>query len=170
MKRLKMGKSCRASICQRISDIPHSDVEEEVDLSVLDADQEEMTSGDEEGMNGDLATAAEDLEGFDDEDDLLEEDEDDMALNLASDDDGQRGPPDIQLVQMRIASGTRALADWRIHGKKTGKSRSEVFDQFISDICSYYGYNKFLAEKLVDLFSIDEVRCLSSGDSNDPWR
>lgn len=117
-----------------------------------------MTSGDEDGMNGDLATAAEDLEGFDNEDDLLDDDEDDMALNLASDDDGQRGPPDIQLVQMRIASATRALADWRIHGMKTGKSRSEVFDQFISDICSYYGYNKFLAEKLVDLFSVDEVR------------
>lgn len=119
-----------------------------------------MTSGDEDGMNGDLALAAEeDLEALvEDEDDLLDEEEDDMALNLASDDDGQRGPPDIHLVQMRIASATRALGDWRIHGKKTGKSRSDVHDQFINDICSYYGYNKFLAEKLVDLFSVDEVR------------
>lgn len=114
-----------------------------------------MTSGDEDGMNGELALASEDLE---DEDDLLEDgDEDDMALNLAGDDAGHRGLPDIQVVQMRIASATRALSDWRIHGKKTGKSRSEVFDQFIEDICSYYGYNKFLAEKLVDLFSVDEV-------------
>lgn len=115
-----------------------------------------MTSGDEEGMDGELALASEDLE---DEDDLLEggSDDDDMALNLAMEDGGHRGLPDIQVVQMRIASATRALSDWRIHGKKTGKSRSEVFDQFIEDICSYYGYNKFLAEKLVDLFSVDEV-------------
>lgn len=116
---------------------------------------EEMTSGDEEGMNGELALASEDLE---DEDDLLEDgSDDDMALNLAGDDGAHQGLPDIQVVQMRIASATRALSDWRIHGKKTGKSRSEIYDQFIEDICSYYGYNKFLAEKLVDLFSVDEV-------------
>lgn len=136
----------------------HSDLTEEVELSLLPGDEEEMTSGDEEGMDGDLALAADDLEdAAEDDDDLLDEDDDDMALNLASDDDGQRGLPDIQVVQMRIAGATRALSDWRIHGKKTGKSRSEIYDQFINDICSYYGYNKFLAEKLVDLFSVDEV-------------
>lgn len=119
-----------------------------------------MASGDEEDVDGEGALEADDLEELEEgEDDLLEDesDDDDMALNLASDENGQRSLPDIQVVQMRIASATRALSDWRIHGKKTGKSRSEVFDQFIEDICSYYGYNKFLAEKLVDLFSVDEV-------------
>lgn len=119
-----------------------------------------MASGDEEDVDGEGALEADDLEELEEgEDDLLEgeSDDDDMALNLASDENGQRSLPDIQVVQMRIASATRALSDWRIHGKKTGKSRSEVFDQFIEDICSYYGYNKFLAEKLVDLFSVDEV-------------
>lgn len=140
----------------RANSFIYSNVEEGVDLSLLEVDEEEMTSGDEEGMNGELALADEDLEEVEDED-LLDDEEDDMALNLASGDDGQRGPPDIHLVQMRIASATRALGDWRIHGKKTGKSRSEIYDQFINDICSYYGYNKFLAEKLVDLFSVDEV-------------
>ena len=85
-----------------------------------------------------------------------DEEDEDMALNL-EEARGAAGIPDLQVVQMRIASATRALGDWKAHGKKTGKSRSEVHDQLIEDICHYYGYNKFLAEKLIELFPIDEV-------------
>lgn len=126
---------------------------------------DEMTSGDEEAMEDNIAFAEDDLEGEetldledDDEDDLGDESDEDMALNLQTAEGVNQGPPDIQVVQMRISSALRALSDWKAHGKKTGKSRSEVFEQFIDDICSYYGYNKFLAEKLVELFTIDEVR------------
>ena len=41
-------------------------------------------------------------------------------------------------------------------------SRSEYISQLISDIASYYGYNEFLAEKLFQLFSVNEVSIL-------PW-
>ena len=36
-------------------------------------------------------------------------------------------------------------------------SRSEYTDQLVSDIASYYGYNSFLAEKLFQLFAVNEV-------------
>jgi 25S rRNA (cytosine2870-C5)-methyltransferase len=36
-------------------------------------------------------------------------------------------------------------------------SRSEYIQQLLADICHYYGYNEFLAEKLFHLFSVDEV-------------
>jgi hypothetical protein len=37
------------------------------------------------------------------------------------------------------------------------RSRSEYTEQLISDIANYYGYNEFLAEKLFNLFPVDEV-------------
>lgn len=80
-----------------------------------------------------------------------------MALNLANTETPANGLPDLQVVQMRLASATRALGDWKAHGRKTGKSRSEVMEQLIDDIGNYYGYNKFLAEKLLELFPVEEV-------------
>lgn len=37
------------------------------------------------------------------------------------------------------------------------RSRAEYVQQLVSDIANYYGYNDFLAEKLVQLFPISEV-------------
>lgn len=137
-------------------------------------DEDELTSGADETaglddeMAGDLLDAA-DMEGAEfaeglgeedeeDDDEFDEDSDEDMALNLATADDKPAGIPDLQLVQMRMASATRALSDWRTHGPKTGKSRSEVYEQLTDDICNYYGYNKFLAEKLLELFPVEEVR------------
>ena len=30
-------------------------------------------------------------------------------------------------------------------------------EQFVADVSEYYGYNTFLAEKLLELFPLDEV-------------
>jgi len=127
-----------------------SNFEDEADLEDLGDDE------DEEALDNEEALQMLD-EGEEDEDDLDDEDED-MALNLASTDGkGPLGIPDLQVVQMRLASATRALSDWKTLGKKTGKSRSEVYEQLVEDICSYYGYNKFLAEKLLELFPTEEA-------------
>lgn len=145
-------------------------------------ESDEATSGDEALLEENELAATDDLvglngeEGDDDEelgvDDMLQEegereeeeenadmmsDDEDMALNLDNGNGGPGAMPDLQVVQMRLASATRALGDWKTHGKKTGKSRSEVHDQLIEDVCNYYGYNKFLAEKLLELFPVDEV-------------
>jgi hypothetical protein len=90
-----------------------------------------------------------------------EEDDDDLALNVAegeAEDGSGRKLPNLQVVQMRMQSAVRALGNWAALGSQTGKSRSEVMEQFIQDICEYYGYNEYLAEKLLNLFPIDEVR------------
>ena len=108
-------------------------------------------------MEENEAAATNDLEGDDDLLDPEAEEDEDMALNLASSTNGPGGMPDLQILQMRLASATRALADWKAHSQKTGKSRSEVYEQLLEDICNYYGYNRFLAEKLLELFPIEEV-------------
>ena len=129
------------------------------DLDGLDDEVEE--GGDSEG---DAEADAEELALLEDGEevsDYLDSEDEDMALNLANEtSNAATGMPDLQVVQMRLASATRALGDWKSHGAKTGKSRSEVFEQLIDDIGNYYGYNKFLAEKLVELFPVEEV-CLS---------
>lgn len=90
--------------------------------------------------------------GSDDENDSVE-------LNLLEDDDpdAPKQPSSINLLKARMSSATRALADWKNLGSQTSKSRSEIWEQFIADVCEYYGYNQFLAEKLLELFPIDEV-------------
>ena len=52
---------------------------------------------------------------------------------------------------------------WRI--RENFRSRSEYISQLISDIASYYGYNEFLAEKLFQLFSVNEVHIFFCGEN-----
>lgn len=37
------------------------------------------------------------------------------------------------------------------------RSRSDLVAQLIGDVCQYHGYTPYLAEKLFDLFGVDEV-------------
>jgi len=42
-------------------------------------------------------------------------------------------------------------------------------EQLVADIATYYGYNEFLAEKLLQLFPVSEVRAsLIFGSRSDP--
>lgn len=99
---------------------------------------------------------------------LMEADSDDDSVDLdllgggedqESGDEGQpKQPVPVSTLKTRMASAVRALSDWKTFGSKIQRSRSDVMDQFIQDVCEYYGYNAFLAEKLIELFPIDEVR------------
>lgn len=40
------------------------------------------------------------------------------------------------------------------------RSRSDLVEQLVGDVCQYHGYTPYLAEKLFDLFGVDEVRLL----------
>ena len=138
--------------------MPQTSAHERGRDSVLQND--EATSGNAMAIEENEAFAADDLEEGDQYLDSQADEDEDMALNLAGGTNGMTGMPDLQMVQMRLASGKRALADWKVHGQKTGKSRNEVYDQLLDDICNYYGYNRFLAEKLADLFPVEEVSCM----------
>jgi len=60
--------------------------------------------------------------------------------------------PDMQLLRTRITDTIRILGDLQNLGQP-GKSRSDYIDLLLNDICTYYGYNRFLAEKLFNLFT-----------------
>ncbi|GAO46205.1 hypothetical protein G7K_0440-t1 [Saitoella complicata NRRL Y-17804] len=64
--------------------------------------------------------------------------------------------PDLAIIQTRIREIARVLNDFKSLGEE-GRSRSEYTEQIIQDIATYYGYNTYLAEKLFNIFSINEA-------------
>jgi ribosomal RNA methyltransferase Nop2 len=59
--------------------------------------------------------------------------------------------PDLQLLRTRITDTVRVLDDFS-HLSEEGRSRAEYTAQLLKDICAYYGYSPFLADKLFNLF------------------
>lgn len=59
--------------------------------------------------------------------------------------------PDLQMLRTRITETIRVLEDFS-NLSEEGRSRAEYTAQLLKDICAYYGYNEFLAEKLWNLF------------------
>jgi len=63
----------------------------------------------------------------------------------------QRLAPDLQLLRTRITETIRVLDDFSKLAEP-GRSRTDYTSQLLKDICAYYGYSPFLAEKLFNLF------------------
>lgn len=84
----------------------------------------------------------------------------DNAPILEDSDDEQVGgvrlAPDLQLLRTRIQDTIRVLDDFSKQAEP-GRSRAEYVRQILKDICAYYGYSYFLAEKLFSLFSPREA-------------
>ncbi|KAG6360645.1 hypothetical protein INS49_011710 [Diaporthe citri] len=64
--------------------------------------------------------------------------------------------PDLQLLRNRITENIRILEDFSKLAEE-GRSRAEYTAQLIKDICAYYGYSEYMAEKLYHLFSPSEA-------------
>ncbi|KAG0137123.1 NOL1/NOP2/sun family-domain-containing protein [Tuber indicum] len=75
------------------------------------------------------------------------DDEDDQAALAA---------PDVTLLRTRITDTIRVLEDFPNLAEE-GRSRADYTEQILKDICAYYGYSEFLAEKLFHLFSPHEA-------------
>ena len=80
---------------------------------------------------------------------------------LESDDDGEGGTktnlaPDLQLLRSRISDTIRVLDDFSKLSEE-GRSRAEYTSQLVKDICRYYGYSSYLADKLFNLFTPREA-------------
>lgn len=131
-------------------------------------DAEGSGSGSEPEMNDDeLAFLdGEEGEGSEDEDSLEGEDEDDegdagegesfMLPTVEQREQEKVRGADLQVVQMRITEVVNVLSNFK-RLAKDGRSRSEYVEQLLDDICNYYGYNRYLAEKLFNLFSPAEA-------------
>lgn len=95
-----------------------------------------------------------------------EDGEDDMMLPTLQDAEASIAElqgTDLKIVQQRMNETVTVLTNWKNFDKSdmTGaRSRAEYVDMLLEDICSYYGYNRFLAEKFFELFPPAEVRAI----------
>ncbi|KAJ5948060.1 Nucleolar RNA methyltransferase (Nop2) [Penicillium verhagenii] len=155
-----------------LSDLESDDGAE--DDSVLDSDEENYTrtamfSDDEDMSDAEERLTAANIEGLSqklDAEKQLEDEEaeqelrdDAMQTNIAGDrpnvfdDQTQQGlAPDLQLLRQRITDTIRILGDLKTLGQ-ADKSRTDYVDLVLNDICTYYGYTRYLAEKLWNLFT-----------------
>lgn len=147
----------------------------EEDDSFIDSEEEDhprqaMFSDDEDDSDAEEKLTAANMEGLSrklDEAKQLEEEEAEAELqeaalqtNIAGDrpdvfqagESGQGLAPDLQLLRTRITDTIRILGDLKTLGQP-GKSRADYVQLLLSDICTYYGYTPFLAEKLFNLFT-----------------
>jgi len=83
---------------------------------------------------------------------ILEDDSDSEAL-------GSRLAPDLQLLRSRITDTVRVLDSFSSLSEP-GRSRAEYTSQLLKDICLYYGYSPYLADKLYHLFPPREAFAL----------
>ncbi|KAJ5272317.1 Nucleolar RNA methyltransferase (Nop2) [Penicillium angulare] len=153
-----------------------SDLEGDDDDSIMDSDEDEadhprgaMFSDDEDLSDAEEKLTAANIEGLSRKLDAareLEEEEAEQELqdaamqtNIAGDrpdvfnDQAQQGlAPDLQLLRQRITDTIRILGDLKTLGQDD-KSRADYVDLVLNDICTYYGYTRYLAEKLWNLFT-----------------
>lgn len=64
--------------------------------------------------------------------------------------------PDLQLLRQRITDIVRVLGDFSNLAER-GRSRADYTAQLLADICAYYNYSPYLAEKLYNLFTPREA-------------
>ena len=157
-----------------LSDIDDDDDDELEDGSIVDSDEDNhprttMFSDDEDLSDAEEKLTAANIEGLSQkldaarklEDEQAKQELQDAALqtNIAGDrpdvfnNEAQQGlAPDLQLLRQRITDTIRILGDLKTLGQPD-KSRADYVDLVLNDICSYYGYTRFLAEKLFKLFT-----------------
>lgn len=93
-----------------------------------------------------------------------------IAADLSDGDDGQTSgqlAPDLQMLRTRITETVRVLGNIK-ELRDPAKSRAEYTSALLRDICTYYGYSAFLAEKLFSLFPPQEA--LAFFDANETPR
>ncbi|KAF1933415.1 NOL1/NOP2/sun family putative RNA met [Didymella exigua CBS 183.55] len=129
--------------------------------------QEQLTAANIEGLSRklDMQRAIEEAEA------QAELEEGNMQTNIApgdrpkvlDDDEDEQGrkisnlvTQDIQLLRTRLNDTIRVLDDFK-NLAEPGRDRAEYRAQLLKDICSYYGYSEFLADKLLGLFPAREA-------------
>ncbi|KAL4929791.1 rRNA (cytosine-C5-)-methyltransferase NOP2 [Aspergillus undulatus] len=142
--------------------------------SVVDSDEDDhprqtMFSDDEDMSDAEEKLTAANIAGLSrklDEKRQAEEEEAEaelqesaMQTNIAGDAqdvfagaDSEGLAPNLQLLRTRITETIRILGDMKTLGQP-GKSRADYTQLLLNDICTYYGYTPFLAEKLFNLFT-----------------
>ncbi|PRT54441.1 hypothetical protein B9G98_02061 [Wickerhamiella sorbophila] len=129
-------------------------------LHFMDSDEDEEDQEEQDEFDFGSESEEEDPDSDEDEDqDGDEEEEEEVEDRYVEDDEeqAQEGEGDLTLpsIRIRIMETVKILENFADMNK--GKSRSFYTDRLLSDICDYYGYSPFLAEKFFQLFNPAEA-------------
>jgi 25S rRNA (cytosine2870-C5)-methyltransferase len=156
-------------------ELDEADLDENVSDSVFDSDPDDqprkMFSDDEDESDAEAKLTAANIEGLSRKLDqqqarvdleAQEELEDAIQTNIAQDEGvldsvtAQGLTPDLSIIRTRMTETIRILGNFsQLAGKN--KSRTDYTEQLLTDICVYYGYTRYLAEKLFNLFTPAEA-------------
>ncbi|EHL00619.1 putative ribosomal RNA methyltransferase Nop2 [Glarea lozoyensis 74030] len=137
-------------------DEDESDAEEKLtaaNIAGLTRKLDEQMMQDEEDAQAELEEAAMQTNIAGDRPHILEDSEDEEGTGVKT---NALLAPDLQLLRTRINDTVRVLDDMANLAEE-GRSRAEYTAQLIKDICAYYGYSQYLAEKLFNLFPPKEA-------------
>ncbi len=144
--------------------------------SVYDSDPQQETArfSDDDGSDAEEKLTAANIEGLSKKLEAAQEKEANQAERELQDDALQTNisaevndlsdikatsaqlAPDLQLLRTRITDTIRILDNFAtLHDPS--RSRSSYTSQLLEDICIYYGYSPYLAEKLFSLFTPSEA-------------
>ncbi|KAG5420700.1 NOP2 [Candida metapsilosis] len=150
---------------------------EDGDLANVESDEEDrvrhMFSDDDEDEQDLEDLNAENMEAYskqlDDEDELEAEEAEKELLEEgtvqprakvlptgAEEEEMEQGPQDVTMVRTRMLEIVKVLDNFKVLAEE-GKSRADYVSRLIKDICEYFGYSEFLADKLFNLFSPSEA-------------
>ncbi|KAA1109905.1 rRNA (cytosine-C5-)-methyltransferase nop2 [Puccinia graminis f. sp. tritici] len=136
------------SHAESIEELNESEAGDGIEGSAIPDDEDDEEDNDDEASEGSDMVG----EGSNDE-----EDEDENALD-ADIMNHNKGVPDLRKLYSRIQESVRVLGNWSVLGKKAkGKSRADVTEQTLNDVCEYFGYNAFLSDLLWQLFDPEEA-------------
>ena len=113
-------------------------------------DEQQEAEADEAQLELEEAALQTNIDG--DRPNVLEDSDDDQDGMTAQ----SRLAPDLQLLRSRITDTIRVLDDFSKFSE-AGRSRAEYTSQLLKDICLYYGYSTYLADKLFHLFTPREA-------------
>lgn len=78
------------------------------------------------------------------------------VLPTAEEEELEQQPTDVTMVRTRMLEVVKVLENFGELGEE-GKLRAEYTARLVHDICDYFGYLEFLAEKLFNLFTPSEA-------------
>ncbi|KAM9353192.1 28S rRNA (cytosine(4447)-C(5))-methyltransferase [Symphorus nematophorus] len=116
-----------------------------------DEDEEEDEDEDDEDKKSDADM---------DEEDTLQTNIDEMdQFRLPGKEESEKEgalPLDLKTIHQRIKDNIDVLCNFSTK-REEGKERAEYISLLKKDLCTYYSYNNFLIEKLIDLFPLSEL-------------
>ena len=143
-------------------DLEEEGEDEDLEEEAEDEDLEEEAGNEDLEDDDPLEGEDSEREDLEDDDPLEGEDSEDDEANqfllptVEEEEEEQRQPLNLQLVHMRIQEVVRVLSNFAALAEPD-RSRADYMDRLCKDVQTYYGYNEFLAEKVLDLFSPEEA-------------